>query len=688
MPSFGPLPLRAGVRLAPLLLVAVAAQADVTLPAVLSTHAVLQRTTATPVWGRANPGEDVTVSLGEARASATTGADGRWRVALDLSGSAVGPLDLVVKGDNTLVVRDVVVGEVWLASGQSNMEWTVRNTTGGAEVVAASANPLIRQFLVKKNTSPTPLEDVEGEWMVAGPATTSRFSATGYFFAQAIHRATGAAVGLLNASWGGTNIEGWTSPEGLARLPELKASADRYQAEEQSFPRLVDTFVREQAAWAAANGRGDAASSAPADAASLPDRLDWRPARLPAPAGEDPAAGGGVAWWRRTVEVPAGNAGLQQALEVGRIDGFHTVYFNGEKVAEVTPATGIPRPGPVYVKDSLVKAGGNEIVLRIMNPAASPVVRSGPPFRFIYRPLAGEWQVAVERTFPELSAEARAAMPAAPLQPLKPRDIGGYLYNAMIHPLTPCAIRGVIWYQGESNGRRAFQYRAAFPNLIEDWRARRGDPGLPFYFCQLANFGAKGTSIAENATAELREAQSLALRLPATGQAVLIDVGEADDIHPRNKRDVGERLARIALANTYGRGDVAFAGPVVASHRVEDGRMRIVFAGAVGGLVARPLPATYAPRSTVDRVLPLELPSPGSELQGFVICGADRAWRWAQARVEGDTVVVWSPEVPEPVAVRYAWSGNPTCNLYDGAGLPASPFRTDDFPLATRHEKY
>lgn len=668
---------------------AIAVQADVSLPAVFSTHAVLQRAAAVPVWGRAAPGENVTVTLGEASASTTTGDEGRWRVTLDLSGSAVGPMDLVVKGDNTLVVGDVVVGEVWLASGQSNMEWVVHNTTGAREVAAASANPLIRQFLVKKNTSPIPLDDVEGEWMVAGPATTGRFSATGYFFAHALHRATGAAVGLLNASWGGTNIEGWTSPEGLARLPELKASADRYHAEAQAFPRLLDTFVREQVAWAAAHGRGDAASSAPADATAVLGSLDWQPARLPSAAGEAPAAsGGGVAWWRRTVEVPVANAGLQQALEVGRIDGFHAVYFNGEKVAEVTPATGLPRPGPVYVKGALVKAGANEIVLRIMNPAGPPIVREGLPFRFIYRPLAGEWRVAVERAFPELSADGRASMPAAPLQPPQRRDIGGYLYNAMIHPLAPYGIRGVLWYQGESNSKRATQYRAAFANLIEDWRARRGDAGLPFYFCQLANFGAKSASIADSATAELREAQSLALRLPGTGQAVLIDLGEADDIHPRNKRDVGERLARIALANTYGRGDVAFSGPLVASHRVEDGRVRITFSGAVGGLVAKPPPATYAPRSTVNRVLPLELHSPGSELQGFVICGADRNWRWAQARIDGDSVLVWSPEVPAPVAVRYAWSGNPTCNLYDGAGLPASPFRTDDFPLGTRNEKY
>jgi len=257
----------------------------------------------------------------------------------------------------------------------------------------------------------------------------------------------------------------------------------------------------------------------------------------------------------------------------------------------------------------------------------------------------------------------------------------------MIAPLVPYGIRGAIWYQGESNVLRAWQYRTAFVLQIQDWRAKWGIGDFPFYFCQLANDGPKQSVIVESGTAEVREAQSLALAQPNTGLVVLVDAGEADDVHPRNKEIVGSRLARLALARTYGR-DLVAAGPTFRSMAVEGDRIRLTFSDLGGGLVARPVPATYQPRSTVDRSLPLVRNSPGSELEGFTICGADRKWFWAQARIDGAAVVVSSPSVPAPVAVRYAWAMNPTCNLYNAAGLPASPFRTDDFPLSSVGAKY
>ena len=666
------------------------AWAEPSLPPIFSTHAVLQGGASVPVWGGASPGERITVTLGPAQASATAGADGRWRVALDLSQSGPGPFELVVKGDSTLVITDVVVGEVWFASGQSNMEWVLRKTTGAEAEIERSANPGIRHFQVKKNTSPVPIEKFEGEWKVAGPSTAGDFTAAGYYFAKALNRATGHPIGLVHASWGATKVEGWTSPEGLARLPEVKASADRYRVEEQEFPARLAAFPEAFSVWAKKHGRVADGGLAPGEALGVASKLTWTPLRLPvAPGAGLPAGDGGVVWLRRTVNVPPASAGLSQPIEVGQIDGFYEIYFDGGKVDEVTPATGLRRPGvPFYFKESVMKAGDHELALRIHNPVGSPLAREGRPFRFIHRPLVDGWQISVERAFPAPEAAARAAMPAAPIQPMTRQDIGGYLYNAMVHPVIPYAIRGVIWYQGEGNSSRAAQYRDSFPNLIVDWRARWGIGDFPFYFCQLANFGAKSAEPREDGLAELREAQSLALKLPNTGQAVLIDIGEAEDIHPRNKREVGERLARIALADTYGRREIAFSGPIYASHRVEADRIRIAFAGAVGGLVAKELPAVYAPRSTADRTLPLERYSPDSEVQGFTICGEDRRWIWAHAKIEGDSVVVWAPGVKAPVAVRYGWTGNPTCNLYDGAGLPASPFRTDDFSLVTRDARY
>jgi sialate O-acetylesterase len=257
----------------------------------------------------------------------------------------------------------------------------------------------------------------------------------------------------------------------------------------------------------------------------------------------------------------------------------------------------------------------------------------------------------------------------------------------MIHPIIPYAIQGVIWYQGESNASRAFQYGIAFPLLIQDWRRQWGQGDIPFYFCQLANFSEKKDQPEESSWAELREAQTKALALPNTGMAVLIDIGEELDIHPRDKTGVSDRLARLALARNYGR-EIAFEGPRYRSMTVEGDKVRVAFHQADGGLAAKPLPETYLVRSRFGETKPLIKPLPDSELQGFAICGADRKWKWAQAKIEGDTVLVWSPEVAAPQAVRYAWAGNPTCNLTSGAGLPASPFRTDDFPAQTRDRKY
>ena len=257
----------------------------------------------------------------------------------------------------------------------------------------------------------------------------------------------------------------------------------------------------------------------------------------------------------------------------------------------------------------------------------------------------------------------------------------------MINPLIPFAINGAIWYQGEANAGRAHQYQTAFPLLIADWREQWGQGDFPFYFCQLANYMAKKSAPAESAWAELREAQSKTLRLPNTGQAVIIDIGESADIHPRNKKDVGERLARIALANDYGK-SMPFSGPVFEALAIKENQAILSFRHAEGGLIAQPLGETYDVRSLTGETAPLARNSPNSELEGFAICGEDKVWVWADAKIQGDKVIVTSEKVPSPVAVRYAWADNPTCNLANAAGLPASPFRTDDFPLTTLGKSY
>lgn len=662
-------------------------RAEVSLPALFSTHALLQKSDRVPVWGKGAPGEAVSVTLDAATGTAQTGPDGRWKTVLDLSRSGPGPFELVVKGTNTLTVSDVMVGEVWLASGQSNMEWVVYNTTNAKEDIAQSANPMIRQFQVKQAAVPAPAEEVLGEWKVADPAATGGFTAVGYFFAKTLQRELNCPVGLINSSWGGTPIEAWTSLDALSRDPDLKATTLSMRADKTSFPEKLTDYAAKFQAWSQQYHRTDvpAADVKAITAPELPTSLTWKPVELPVDSSAN-LPPSGVVWLRRTFTIPAEAANLQQTLSIGRIDGFYTVYFNGEKSAEINATTGASKPGPIYLNPKLVKAGEAVVAIRIYNPAGTPTIRSGQPLRFMSQELTGTWQAYTELALPAPEPAALASMPSMPEQPPQDRLINTYLYNGMIAPLIPYAIRGAIWYQGESNGGRAWQYRTAFALLIEDWRSRWGQGAFPFYFCQLANFGQKNAKPEEHAWAELREAQSLALKAPATGQAVLIDVGEADDVHWRNKIVAGDRLSRIALANTYGR-KLEFSGPVYESKKVEQDKIRLTFTHTEGGLKAAPLPATYQPRSTIARTVPLVRNSPNSELEGFSICGSDQKWVWAQAKIEGDAVVVWSPEVKQPTEVRYAWAMNPTCNLTNGSGLPASPFRTDDFPATTRNAK-
>ena len=301
--------------------------------------------------------------------------------------------------------------------------------------------------------------------------------------------------------------------------------------------------------------------------------------------------------------------------------------------------------------------------------------------------LDGEWLARAEYEFPALDAKALASAPKPPASVLGEMNCPSSIFNGMIAPILPYAIRGVIWYQGENNCRRAYQYRTAFPLMISGWRKQWNQGDFPFYFCQLANHLGKKPTPDESTWAELRDAQSVALKLPNTGQAVLVDVGESADIHPRNKKDAGERLALIALAKDFGK-SLPYSGPVFDSLKIEGHKAILTFRHTDGGLIAKPLAATYDVSSKANMTAPLVRNSPNSQLEGFAICGQDKQWVWADAKIEGDKVVVTSDKVAVPVAVRYAWADNPTCNLYNGANLPASPFRTDDFPAVTLDAKY
>lgn len=657
--------------------------ADVSLPPIFSDHAVLQKAERVPVWGTAQPDEKITVRLNGRNQTATADESGNWRVDLDLSHSEPGPFTLTVSGNNTIEISDVLIGEVWLASGQSNMEWKMQNTTGFEDEKARPENRFLREFRVEQAVERLPTKDYRGAWRVAGPGTVGDFSGIGYFFGERLQKELQTPVGVIHTSWGGTPVEAWTDLNAFEGIPDLQASATTMRRTLAAHPMQKSGFVRSFDKWVKRTGREDRPA---VDVASYVsgDTSGWTEVQLPGTISSPNLPAMGAIWLRRDVEISAANAGSPFSIGLGPLIGYETLYWNGQRVWEMTPEN-LPGKGYfrwIYLPANVLKAGKNTLAIRIYAPAENVSFPMAP--RVDYTELTGAWRAKAEYAFPPLADDPAPQPPAAP--PRK-EDTAAYLFNGMIHPLIPYAIKGAIWYQGESNAGRAWQYRTSFPLMIKSWRTAWGQGDFPFYFCQLANFQSKDAQPAQSEWAELREAQTETLSLPKTGQAVLIDVGEALEIHPRNKKDVGHRLAQLALAEDYGK-NVPFSAPVYKSLEIQGGKAIVHFDLAGGKLVARPLSETYLLKTTGNQTAPLIRNSPHSEIEGFAICGKDRHWVWANARIAGDTVVVSSPEIKEPVAVRYAWSSNPTCNLFSADDLPVGPFRTDDFPLLTQDAKY
>ncbi len=661
------------------------ASAQLRLPAVFSDHMVVQRDMPVPVWGWADANAKVSVRW-QGRAIETTAAtDGSWRVVLPPT-PAGGPGELAVaSGGQTRVVRDVLVGEVWLCSGQSNMEWPVQwSQNFDAERVAAD-HPAIRMLTVPHQSTTRPQSDVEAEWRVCTPDTVGGFSAAAYFFGRDLHRSLDVPVGLLHSSWGGTRIEPWISRAGLASQPEFVHLIRELDAETAAYEGMDDAArqaaaVRRQREYEenlarhweetaradpGMKGRWFAPSFDDSSWHEFPLTDSWERSG-PAPL----ASFDGCVWLRTAVEIPQRWAGREVTLHLPRIDDSDTTFFDGVKVGrttwkwtehrDYTIEGAAVKPGPAVIAVQAIDyrgAGGfTGGVDDIRRHLALEVAGDVEPKRVA---IPGPWRFRI--------GAAMADLPTPPLPPeplVHPGDrptSPTVLFNGMIHPLAPYAIRGAIWYQGESNTSEPQAYRKLLPVLIESWRAQWDQPGphrtFPFGVVQLANFGLdRPDEPAPGGWAWLRDAQLQAvLHHPNTGLAVTIDIGEARDIHPRNKQDVGRRLALWALATVYGR-DVEYSGPVYTRHECRGRRVVLHFDRVGQGLTTRD----------------------GGPVKGFAVAGADQRFHWADARIEGDTVVVESMAVPQPVAVRYAWADNPaSANLVNRAGLPASPFRTD-----------
>jgi sialate O-acetylesterase len=633
-----------------------AARCEVRPNSLFSDNAVLQEGREIPIWGTATDGERVTVEIAGQRVK-TTAKDGRWLVRL-LPLPEGGPYTLTVGGpSNAVTARNVLVGDVWLCSGQSNMERQLGPREGQPlianwEAEMAAANyPQIRHFLVPQKTALAPTAAVEGKWVVCSPETVADFTAVGYFFGRDLFQARHVAVGLIHSSWGGTPAESWTSLDTLRTLPDFTQTVADIGATRGEIQNGTYDYMAKLADWFKARDPG----SAPAAPWSAPD-LDtagWTATNLPAVWEETGLPGfDGVVWFRKSVDLPASWVGAGAELQLGAIDDADTTWVNGVQVG-ATSGWRVPR---IYaIPAGVLHAGRNVIAVRVLDtggnggiwgdghplqlvPAAGHGGGALPLARAAAAGLAGEWLRQPSVRF--------GPVPYPPTDYRNSAQVPGSLYNGMIAPLQPYAIRGVIWYQGEANVGRERQYRTLFPALIADWRRAWGEGDFPFLFVQIAPF--------KDMTPEIREAQFLTWQqTPNTAMTVTIDCGDANNIHPAHKQPVGARLALAARALAYGE-PIEYSGPAYAAMQVVGNRVVLRFTHLGGGLVAQ-----------------------GGPLAGFTIAGADRVFHPATAEIQGDTIVVSADAVAQPVAARYGWANVPEGNLYNVAGLPASPFRTD-----------
>jgi sialate O-acetylesterase len=646
------------------------ARAEVKVPALIGDNMVLQQGRRARIWGTADPGERVTIRLADHIAHATADGQGKWQAFVGPL-KAGGPFELTIAGKNTLVFKNVLVGEVWVCSGQSNMEFALVNSKDGASAIAEADYPQVRLFTVRHATSATPLDDVHGQWLVTTPKTAGQFSAVGFYFGRELHRRLKVPIGLIHSSWGGTPAEAWTSYETLTSVPSLKPILDRYDAELQALPERQRKHQQAIADWEHQYALQDPGNKGEAMGYADPSLVleGWKPMDLPRYWESTGLNVDGSIWFRKDVEVPKAWAGHDLTLSLGPVDDYDTTYFNGQRVgaigSENAEAYSVPRS--YKIPGRLVRPGKALIAVRVFDRMGNGGFAGSPDQMFLAPEgggkkdglaLDGKWdfkaEMVVEGRVPDYSK-----YPGPPPGPDNPNS-PSVLYNAMLAPIVPYAIRGAIWYQGESNAGRAYQYRTLFPLMIGNWRTAWGEGNFPFYFVQLANFMARKPQPGESEWAELREAQTLTLHSADTGMAVAIDIGEGEDIHPRDKLDVGLRLSRWALVGPYAQ-KLEPSGPLYDSFAIEGDKVRLRFKHIGAGL------------KTPD----------GAPLKGFAIAAADHKFVWADARIEGDSIIVWSKDVAQPVAVRYAWADNPACNLYNEEGLPASPFRTDSWPGVT-----
>ena len=653
------------------LVAACAGYADVTVPGIFSDNAVLQTSPSTAVFGKADPGEKVSVTYGSAKAETVAGKDGKWLVRLDLAKDDGAGKDLVISGKNKITCKNVITGEVWFCIGQSNMAMTVGRSLDAKENVAKSANDRIRQFRPSTVSPEKPVDTIRGRWVIASPESTGNFTAAGYFFARKINAETGKAFGLVNPSWGGSSIESWISYDKIMKgsTPAVAKRAKMELDAYFSYDARCDRYVKALSAWAEANKQiSDGKSVTP------PADAKWSKARKLTASHK----GSGVVWFKKEINITKKDYHNRKLrLEFGRPAVPVKVFFDGKLVKSLDLKTAVTgRQLTAWVPAKIATPGKHVITLRV--DAITPKF-SFPRYHYIGR--RGEtfdnWLTCRECDFAKLDRKTVAAMPKYPgAKPFGSKS-PTMIWNGLVHPILSYTMKGALWYQGEQNaGSQRFLYGDHVRALVSDLRERFGNPDMRFYAAQLPNFHAKNPD--PNSTGnwvDVRAGQSSAMNIPGVAQAIIIDLGESRDIHPLDKVPVGERLAAIALRNDYGKSDLAAYSPEAVSAKKDGSAVRVTFKYADGGLVTHKLPDYYWVIRSKNMKNKLVRNSPDSEVEGFAICGKNGKWVWANARISGNEVIVSAPAVKEPVSVRYAWQNNPTCNLYNGAGFPAAPFQ-------------
>lgn len=623
-------------------------EAKIIVSRLISNNMVLQRGISARIWGTANPQEKITIEFKGRRYQTHCSKDGAWLIML-APAEAGGPYMLTIKGrDEMLKINNLLVGDVWVCSGQSNMEFAVSGVFNAAKELAAATDSGIRQFKVPKANADVPASLLSGgEWKSSSPATTAEFTAVGYFFAREMRKAhPDVPIGLINASWGGSRIEAWLSNTGFG----WKGLADLQKYHEDERVRRIN-LLKAKNDWLPTQNDAGIEDGKPVWIATDYDDTKWKEWNVPGWWwGNGLEFFGGVLWMRKSFDLPADVAASHIALSLGYFDDCARVWMNGHLIDSANDRSGKVRRYLVPVK--YLQAGKNTITLQVTNLDATGGVYGDKESMkinadFFQLSLAGSWKYRIGN----FAYRAQS-------QPLT-TPVG--LYNGMVSPLTNFTVGGVLWYQGEQNAPdvpTAFKYREQLQSLVKDWRVQFCNAALPFVVVQLPNFNKAVQMPSPSNWGVLRESQSRVLQLPHTALVNTLDLGDADDIHPRNKQDVGKRVALAVQKLVFNKAETD-VGPVYRSMQIIGDSVKVTFNTTASKLIAK------------DKY---------GYVTGFAIAGADKKFVWAKAKITGNMVVVWSDEVKAPLNVRYGWANNPAdASLYSNNMMPAFPFRTDDW---------